>query len=506
MGRIDNAFHDFSLLNESLLFEAYSLNDVYQKYYSNIDQNVFSQIVSADPTSGSNKMGKYSKWLLWLYQNNNLKLEDLYKATEYLTLFHKFKNKIENNDIGKYQSLPELYRAVQPFEGQKTHGEEVRDIKNGEAEKVYEDDTWLVVVPHTERAACYYGKGTKWCTAATDGNNMFNTYNDEGFLYININKKNNTKYQFHFESEQFMDATDEEITSPVCETIGMSDGLFKFYYSKYGEQATFYLKFQSNYYEPSDFEKVSQCNYTVYTVSDEAIFVTVDGEDLFVRELEDYVKHNNNNFCILGRYMLLNKCYGGVNDAVDIYDVGQNKLLFSEVFNVKDIISIERINPDYTMLNVSFGHSGNRIFNLKTLGFSESVGYVNNIKSLSLFNFGRNGLGVNRYPDNIVAIDSADEDFNRTYLFFDTKTGRQLTKPIYRNIKMHEWHDNNGDKCQIMIAIKANADKGYLGDYRGSDVIFMDGSVIPNPEFSQRSDMYFERWYNQQQNKYGASV
>jgi hypothetical protein len=64
-----------------LLLEAASLGDVYQKYYNQIPEEEFRQIVSADPTSGEDKMGKYSKWLLALYTGGNLKLEDLYKAS-----------------------------------------------------------------------------------------------------------------------------------------------------------------------------------------------------------------------------------------------------------------------------------------------------------------------------------------------------------------------------------------------------------------------------------------
>jgi len=43
--------------------------------------------VGADPTStidGKISMGKYSKWLLKLYIDGKLKLEDLYKVEEYV--------------------------------------------------------------------------------------------------------------------------------------------------------------------------------------------------------------------------------------------------------------------------------------------------------------------------------------------------------------------------------------------------------------------------------------
>ena len=81
----------------SLLFEAASLGDIYQKYYSQIPEETFRQIVSADPTYNvekPDKMGKFGKWLLNLYQKGALKNEDLYKAKDYLSTFVKFNTKI----------------------------------------------------------------------------------------------------------------------------------------------------------------------------------------------------------------------------------------------------------------------------------------------------------------------------------------------------------------------------------------------------------------------------
>ena len=99
------------------------------------------------------------------------------------------------------------------------------------AEKVYEDNEWLIIVPKTREAAIYYGKGTKWCTASTRGYNYFERYNNEGRLYININKNTGDKYQFHFESNSFMDAEDKPITGIIAEEIGLSSGAEQFYAS-----------------------------------------------------------------------------------------------------------------------------------------------------------------------------------------------------------------------------------------------------------------------------------
>lgn len=231
------------ILNESQLinlFEVVSLGDIYNKYYSDIDINVFRQIVESDPTwrgEKPDKMGKFGKWLLNLYIVGRLKLEDLYKVKEYLGYFIKYNNRIEVKDINKYKSLVDLYNVVKVFmddpEMSTSHSDEIRKIKEG-AEKVYEDDEWLIVVPHTMEASCYYGKGTQWCTAADKSNNMFDHYNDQGNLYININKVSGDisgKYQFHFETNSFMDATDSAIETPIYETIGLNEGVLEFYRS-----------------------------------------------------------------------------------------------------------------------------------------------------------------------------------------------------------------------------------------------------------------------------------
>ena len=154
--------------------------------------------------------------------------EDLTKATEYLKDFDRYKNRLSmsQRDINSYDSLSDLYLAIKSFRDTEKPITS-RDIKSG-AEKVYEDERWLVVIPHTKEASCLYGANTQWCTAARK-DNAFKEYNENGYLYINIDKKNNCKYQFHFESNQFMDETDNRIKSPILSTIGATDKLVDFY-------------------------------------------------------------------------------------------------------------------------------------------------------------------------------------------------------------------------------------------------------------------------------------
>lgn len=100
------------------------------------------------------------------------------------------------------EKLPEIFE-------EKITKEEEQEAER-QADKIYNSENWLVLIPKTIQAAKVYGKGTRWCTAARE-HNMFNYYNQQGPLYIFINKKTQEKYQFHFQSKQFMDAKDSPI-------------------------------------------------------------------------------------------------------------------------------------------------------------------------------------------------------------------------------------------------------------------------------------------------------
>lgn len=252
----------FEEIVSNALMEGLDVRAIKEKYYSDIPEDDFGRIVAADPTSGNGaRVGSYSKWLLSLYQHmsemerRRFVDEDLTKAKEYLTVFDKYKSQLPQNarNISKYESLPKLYDAIKQFFDNKPHtkGEMKRQIKSG-AEKVYEDERWLVVIPHTEEASCLYGANTQWCTAARE-DNRFDEYNEDGYLYINIDKKNNRKYQFHFERYQFVDETDDRIKSPVLSTMEATGGLVDFY--KKSRDIIDFLRISSKYQFINNFKE-----------------------------------------------------------------------------------------------------------------------------------------------------------------------------------------------------------------------------------------------------------
>lgn len=215
------------ILREGLITEI-TVNDAWTKFYSDVnkfpvlkgDESLFNKLNDLYPRRGDNFNKGYFTWLYNLIRTNQLKEEDFYKAKEYLRLFDKFFNKIpvESRDINKFKNLNDLYDVVQEFEeGEDTMAtsktSEIKQIKQNEIDKVYEDNEWLIMIPKTERASCLIGKGTQWCTAADQSNNMFDSHNSQGPLYVMVDKYNDEKYQLHFETNQLMDATDRAVSA-----------------------------------------------------------------------------------------------------------------------------------------------------------------------------------------------------------------------------------------------------------------------------------------------------
>lgn len=213
--------------------------------YPGLTRELFNALNALYPKSDAVFNKAYFSWLWKLHTSGKLKSEDYYKAAEYLALFDRFKKEIdpENRDLGRLNTLPELYDIVEPFVGKKSNRDVEAEIRN-EIELVYNANGWRVYIPKTERASCKLGRGTQWCTAATEGDNYFDDYNDEGPLYVMINDTGD-KYQLHLQSAQLMDARDSPVDPFVFfdNDYGQYDGgvLYDFFIKRDTEAFTKYL-------------------------------------------------------------------------------------------------------------------------------------------------------------------------------------------------------------------------------------------------------------------------
>jgi hypothetical protein len=173
---------------------------------------VLSQLEKADPT----KNKEYTQGLAKMYANGGLKMEDASSTlADYLTKFHKLKVKrmipSPRNDFLRYTSVGDFMSVVDEYPDPDSDKQEAN---RGSAVEYYNDSEIRVIVPKDETAACYYGQGTRWCTAAKN-HNMFNHYASNGTLYIIIPKhpdRPGEKYQIHFEENQCMDPSDTPVS------------------------------------------------------------------------------------------------------------------------------------------------------------------------------------------------------------------------------------------------------------------------------------------------------
>ena len=205
------------------LYALYEDIESMKQYYPNIPDENFQALIELDPTykKGSKNAGTYGKWILGLANKNKGVIEETGHITDILTRFEEVKNKLVDKNITKFKTVQDLedylndensYKELSDRQKLRQTQKNVRNTDLSEdAEKIYEDSDWEVWIPKTYEASCKLGRGTEWCTASTEQRYYYDNYTNQGPLYININKHSGEKYQFHFESEQFMDKADKEI-------------------------------------------------------------------------------------------------------------------------------------------------------------------------------------------------------------------------------------------------------------------------------------------------------
>lgn len=156
------------------------------------DANEFIDMLSSyDPTQKK----IYVQWMMTHYLKDNVKYEDLYKFEEDLKKFEEVKRQLEKKDINQYTPT-ELFQTLSQIGGpKKSEKQKAKEIKHEGAEAIYKGKDAVVLKITDKDAACHYGKGTRWCTAATGSANYYKDYARHGPLYV-ILTHDGRKYQF----------------------------------------------------------------------------------------------------------------------------------------------------------------------------------------------------------------------------------------------------------------------------------------------------------------------
>jgi len=178
----------------------------------------FDEIMKAT----SNKLAM-ALWMIKRIEDGFILPEDIYKWEDYFKTFKRRKNDFPVKDINQIKTEDQIDDFV-------NKAIEIQDLESSDASKVKgvsKDDKYADLkigevagytaykIPQGTSdemygVACDLGSGTSWCTATGNTKQWFDRYAKDGPLYIFIGP-DGEKYQFHYESNQFMDKNDRSV-------------------------------------------------------------------------------------------------------------------------------------------------------------------------------------------------------------------------------------------------------------------------------------------------------
>jgi hypothetical protein len=359
-----------SLLREHLINEITS-EDAWNTIYSDVnkfpllkgDKVLFDKLESLYPKRGDQHNKGYFSWIYKLLKNG-LKEEDFYKVKEYLELFNKYINVIPKDmrDIGRYKTIYDLLDVIKKFRDAAESGDEVSTSKKAEkkarlakeVDVVYNSDRWTVKIPRTEWASCELGKGTEWCTAATKSDNRFESHNSDGPLYVLFNKEDNSRYQLHFETNQFMDVNDREVpTAYFFDYVAEDNDLYDFFRGQSDRFYEFILK-----------TSVDDMVDGGYNETFEEALNSVDENSSDLKDVLRQLRYGEDSYSIY-----LGFVYENNPDNISSYDV-------------KDLFNDERMDSDD--LNRILEHLKDIDFDFEDSGIDNYLKYISDLKSAKL--------------------------------------------------------------------------------------------------------------------------
>jgi hypothetical protein len=199
--------------------------------YKNISKvNGFEQLLSDFIDTDPSATKKYAEWMInqFKYLMDKQSFSNMVDAmnliTDQIIIFNNISNSITKDDLTAYKETIEDYKrsGTKYFDDGQLQRLEIspKDIYSyptiwtlqimneivddrkererqeisakKESEKLYEDNRYLIVVPYSYGASCYYGAGTKWCTTKKNDDSHYRRYMSDGRLIYIIDKKSSS--------------------------------------------------------------------------------------------------------------------------------------------------------------------------------------------------------------------------------------------------------------------------------------------------------------------------
>ena len=201
------------------------VEDTYSKYIAagdaspQIEKIYYDEIVPGSASINPNH--KYLDWITKNWSPTDVEGDEItHNLKEILLAVSKFdtqNQRLKIKDLNQYKNLDQLFDTLQKLGQTARRTVEISD----EVDRIYEDNRFVVVVPKTHKSSCYYGAGTKWCTASKDTDSHFSNYKSSGELYYIIDKTLPTSSPYYKVAlnkkiagltEDFWDVQDKPIT------------------------------------------------------------------------------------------------------------------------------------------------------------------------------------------------------------------------------------------------------------------------------------------------------
>jgi hypothetical protein len=168
--------------------------------------------------------------------------EEESKVKDYLARFNELslKQRLKGIDVMSFKTFKDLQRTVDEVGAEKSKSEVKKEISLKDADKILENERFLIISPKTYEATCKYGKGTKWCIASTETPEHWANYNKKAikfyFIFDKTKKEDDPYYKIAIVVPpsgilQAYDAQDNQIeineVPTLLKSLGLDRHLFK---------------------------------------------------------------------------------------------------------------------------------------------------------------------------------------------------------------------------------------------------------------------------------------
>ncbi len=196
----------------SILLKEGRKEDLKKKYANKFTEEDLDWILNISDLQDFNH--KYTDFVLKSVHPDHV-VGDTEIGLDLIKSFDKYQTQLDKKDINQYKSFEELDNALTPIYEKRKQKE-----LEGQVNKIYEDDKFLVVKPKTEEASCKYGANTKWCVTVKGGGHFGRYTSGRQGLYFIINKskstnKNYSKVAIHIDDEgtsRYWDTQDSQMS------------------------------------------------------------------------------------------------------------------------------------------------------------------------------------------------------------------------------------------------------------------------------------------------------